>query len=30
VSIQLSPEFATLKAKIWGLVESEVHRHTAR
>jgi NitT/TauT family transport system ATP-binding protein len=27
VSIQLSPDFATLKAEIWTLVESEVHRH---
>jgi NitT/TauT family transport system ATP-binding protein len=28
VSIQLSPEYAALKAEIWGLVEQEVHRHT--
>ena len=27
VSIQLSPDYATLKARIWGLVESEVHKH---
>jgi NitT/TauT family transport system ATP-binding protein len=30
VSIQLSPDFAALKAKVWGLVESDVHRHTGR
>jgi NitT/TauT family transport system ATP-binding protein len=28
VSIQLSPDYAALKAKVWGLVESEAHRHT--
>ncbi len=28
VSIQLSANYAALKAEIWGLVESEVHRHT--
>jgi NitT/TauT family transport system ATP-binding protein len=28
VSIQLSPEYAALKAEVWGLVEQEVHRHT--
>jgi NitT/TauT family transport system ATP-binding protein len=28
VSIQLSPDYAALKAQVWGLVESEVHRHT--
>jgi NitT/TauT family transport system ATP-binding protein len=27
VSVQLSPEFATLKAEIWGHVEEEVRRH---
>ncbi len=27
VSIQLSPEFAELKARIWGHVEEEVRRH---
>jgi NitT/TauT family transport system ATP-binding protein len=27
VSIQLSPDYAALKAEIWALVESEVHRH---
>ena len=27
VSIQLSPDYAALKAEIWTLVESEVHRH---
>jgi NitT/TauT family transport system ATP-binding protein len=28
VSIQLSHGYAALKGKVWGLVESEVHRHT--
>jgi NitT/TauT family transport system ATP-binding protein len=28
VSIQLSHGYAALKAEVWGLVESEVHRHT--
>jgi NitT/TauT family transport system ATP-binding protein len=27
VSIQLSPEFATLKTEIWGYVEEEVRKH---
>lgn len=27
VTVQLSPEFAKLKAEIWGLVESEVRHH---
>jgi NitT/TauT family transport system ATP-binding protein len=27
VTVQLSPEFAQLKAEIWGLVEEEVRRH---
>jgi NitT/TauT family transport system ATP-binding protein len=30
VSIQLSHGYAALKAEVWGLVESEVHRHTGR
>jgi NitT/TauT family transport system ATP-binding protein len=30
VSIQLSHDYAALKAEVWGLVESEVNRHTAR
>jgi NitT/TauT family transport system ATP-binding protein len=30
VSIQLSHDYAALKAQVWGLVESEVHRHTGR
>jgi NitT/TauT family transport system ATP-binding protein len=30
VSIQLSHAYAALKAEVWGLVESEVHRHTVR
>jgi NitT/TauT family transport system ATP-binding protein len=29
VSIQLSPEFAALKAQIWGHVEEEVRKHVA-
>ncbi len=29
VSIQLSPEFATLKAEIWRHVEEEVRKHVA-
>jgi hypothetical protein len=27
VTVQLSPEFARLKAEIWALVESEVRHH---
>ena len=30
VSIQLSHDYAALKAQVWGLVESEVRRHTGR
>jgi NitT/TauT family transport system ATP-binding protein len=30
VSIQLSPDYAALKAEIWALVESEVQSHGAR
>ena len=28
VVVQLSPDYAALKAEVWGLVESEVRRHT--
>jgi NitT/TauT family transport system ATP-binding protein len=30
VTIQLSHDYAALKAEVWGLVESEVRRHTGR